>query len=319
MSTLTYLPYFNLERLVTTEMRQRNLPQGYVRQFYEAARGEAPISYEIVRDLLAGQGRRVALVTGFVFHPHLPNGEVDGPIGAVVLGRALQKLGFTPTVVVQEELLGVVGALLDEAACSFEVRSSSNASSEAARLWTEDFDLALAIEKPGRNELGVRHTVMGVPMPEGDGYVDDFFRTMSEQGKLTIGFGDGGNEIGFGRIYEFTRQLLPDAGGGQEARPGGIVAATATKHLFPAALSNFGAYALAAALELYTDTDDLLPTAEGVGRLMRVAVDHGCLDGGTAKPGVVADDGVPVETVQAIVTVLRTIVRQWRSTFERAF
>lgn len=311
------LPYLNLERLVTTEMRPRNLLQGYVRPLYEAARGDVPITYAICRDLMAAEKRRVALATGFVFHPHLPAGEVDGPVGAAVLGSALQALGFQPTILVQSEVVNVVSALLDELRCSLNVVSSSDRSSAEVEHWIDEFDLAVAIEKPGRNAQGVRHTLMGVPMPEGDGNVDDFFRGMTRQGKLTIGFGDGGNEIGFGKIYDFAAQLVP--GGGAEERSGGIIAATATDHLFPAALSNFGTYALTAALELFTDSTNLLVSGEVVGRLMKTAVQHGCLDGGTASPGVVADDGVPVEAVEAIVTLLHTIVAQWRSTFKRAF
>lgn len=313
------LPYANLERLVTTEMRPHNMIQGMVRAFYEEVRGENPISYDICEALAAVPGRRVALVTGFVLHPHLAHGEVDGPVGAAVLGVALKQLGYKPTVLVQGELVEVVNELLKVLGDDVPVVSTSDRETGEVVGWSHDYDVAVAIEKPGRNVNGVRHTLMGVEMPDGDSYVDDFFRAMSSQGKLTVAFGDGGNEIGFGKIYDFASRIVPGGGGGAQAAKGGIVAATATDHLFPAAVSNFGTFALAAALELHTGSEGLLPEPAVIRRLVETAVENGCLDGGSGRPGVVADDGIPVDAIVAVVLLLRTIVDQWRSTFERAF
>ena len=63
--------------------------------------------------------------------------------------------------------------------------------------------MAVTIEKLGRNKEGIRHSVMGTPLPKtGDYYIDDFIVAMTEKGKLTVGIGDGGNEIGFGKIHD---------------------------------------------------------------------------------------------------------------------
>jgi hypothetical protein len=85
--------------------------------------------------------------------------------------------------------------------------------------------------------------------------------------------------------------------------------------LFPAAVSNFGAYAVACALGVLAGRPAVCPHPDAVGTAIAAAVGAGCVDGGTFYPHVLADDGIPLKGVEAVVGVMRTIVEQsFRST-----
>jgi hypothetical protein len=306
------LPYNNIEHLITTEMRPWNLVQGFVRQLYRLARGDGnPITYDLSGELAELSGARAAIVTGIFFEDHFPAGEIDGPIGAAVIASALSKLGHRVDILVEAEVKPVIDRLLERLGTDAGVVLTSNSSSDEVRGWADRYDLAITVEKLGRAADGRRHSIMATPLPPGDSYIDDFIIAMNERGKLTVGLGDGGNEIGFGKFHDQVSAMVPR---GKE-----LVTTTATKYLLPAAVSNFGAYAIVAALALRTENQDLLPDGATVVKLIEDAVAEGCLDGGTVDPTFIGDDGIPAEGVAAVVTVLRTIVAQWFTTFDRHF
>lgn len=313
-------PYENIDRLVTVEMRPHNLQQGFIRPLYEIARSGDPITYDISQALLKLEGAKIAILTGIVLEKHMPKGEVDGPVGSAVLGRALSLLGHRVDIMVEEVMDDVVRSAIDTLQFDGNVVHSSNRSAQELADWAEHYDAAITIEKMGRNAKGVRHSVMGSPMPKGgDDYMDDFIDAMNAKGKLTIGIGDGGNEMGFGRIHQQTRETVRFGSDCGCPCGGGIATTTATQHLLPAAVSNYGAYAVTAALSLGAGRPDLLVDGATVRRLIEGVIALGCLDGGTVNPNFVGDDGIPIDAVMRTVDQLGSIVTQWNSTFDRNF
>jgi hypothetical protein len=100
----------------------------------------------------------------------------------------------------------------------------------------------------------------------------------------TIGIGDGGNEIGMGKIaWNIIRRNIP--GGGM------VACRVPADHLIVCGVSNWGAYGLAAGTSLLRDAlpDDFFnPAREEV--LLQVMVDRGPLvDGITGQPGLSVD------------------------------
>jgi len=82
------------------------------------------------------------------------------------------------------------------------------------------------------------------------GKTDYLFEMGRKHGALTIGLGDGGNELGCGLIYQTVRKHVPYG-----ARCGcpcndGIAAATPADVLVIGRVSNWGAYGIAACLSL---------------------------------------------------------------------
>jgi hypothetical protein len=104
-------------------------------------------------------------------------------------------------------------------------------------------------------------------------------------GLTTIGIGDGGNEIGMGKVpWSTVRENIPN---------GGLIACRVkTDHLIVAGVSNWGAYALAAGVRLLRRTA-FDPGLYDVGRereLLEVMVKAGPLvDGVLAQPSTSVD------------------------------
>jgi hypothetical protein len=102
---------------------------------------------------------------------------------------------------------------------------------------------------------------------------------------ITIGIGDGGNEIGMGKIaWDTIRRNIPN---------GAVIACRVpTDYLIVAGVSNWGGYALAAGVALLRDQrlDPALFDVEKERELLRVMVEQGPLvDGVTAQPTVAVD------------------------------
>lgn len=321
MNTLRSGPYENIDRLITVEMRPPSLPHGYVPQMYAVVRGDGPPLVERMATALASlEPGRIAICTGVVVPPHLDIGEMDGPIGAAVLGGGLARLGHDVEIVVEDVQVDVVGALCEEADADVAVVGASVAFDAGGADYASGLDAAIAIEKLAANAQGVSHSVLGSPLDTMDSRTDDVFAELNRLGRPTFGIGDGGNEIGFGAIADDVRRIL---GVSAECRCGcesGIVSAASTLHLLPASISNVGAYAVSAALALVAERPELTPRAERVTALLERGAAGGLLDGGTLDPVFIGDDGVPAAAIHAIVELLSTIVgQQSRVLAERPF
>ncbi len=312
----------NLDRLITVEMRPNSLPQGYVPQFYAAARGSGdPLLYRIGTELAGLEPGRIAIFTGVYVPPHLEIGEMDGPLGSVVLAAALERIGHEVHVVVETSQVEAVQELCAIAGVPEIVVGDAETITEGdVAAYAGTLAAAISIEKLSANEQGIRHSLLGSRLDAMDERPDEVFGELARLGRPTVGIGDGGNEIGFGTLGDDVRRIL---GATAECRCGcasGIVAATATKHLLPCAISNVGTYALTAAIALVLDRPELAPRAEVVGALLAGGLEAGLLDGGTLDPSFVGDDGVPGAAICALVELQSTIVKQQsRELVERPF
>jgi len=301
------IPFENLDRLLNVEMRRNGLPQGVMPKVYEVARGSgAPLTQRAVEDLNATTGT-VGFLTGVYFPPHFENGEIDGPIGAVVLGSALTALGRQAEILIEEKLVPLVEALVQQVGSSVRVVAAESVTTEQV---VNGWDALVSIERIGVAENGQTHSIVGTPFSSGFKGMDAIVNGMNAAGKPTIGIGDGGNEIGFGALYDTARQLSPHP-----------VAwtVTATKHVLPVCVSNLGAYALTTGLAIVNDRLDLVPTADEVESLIRLANSLGCLDGGTVDPNFIGDDGIPMSGIRGYVDLMGTIASQYFTPFERHF
>jgi D-glutamate cyclase len=304
--------YENLDRVVTVEMRPPSLPQGFVPRLYAAARGSGPpIVQRIAEELAALEPGKIAIFTGVMVPPYLKIGEMDGPPGGAVLAAALGELGHDVQLVVESAQVGAARALCDVAGADGALVTSLAADGNGdATSYASGLDAAIAIEKLSANAQGIRHSVLGTRLDSMDERTDRVFQELSRLGRLTIGIGDGGNEIGFGALGGEVRRILGDRADCTCGCDGGIVAATATRFLLPCAISNSGAYAVTAGLALALERPDLCPDAALVGALLETGLAAGLLDGGTLDPGFLGDDGVPGAAITAVVELLSTIVAQ---------
>jgi len=116
---------------------------------------------------------------------------------------------------------------------------------------------------------------------------------------VTVGIGDGGNEIGMGTVRARIARL--------DALRARIATVVPVDHLVVAGVSNWGGYGIVAALARLTGSD-LLHTPDIERRLITACVAVGACDGVTRRrePTV---DGLAADTHAAVVDLLRLAAR----------
>ncbi|HZO41970.1 MAG TPA: DUF4392 domain-containing protein [Methylomirabilota bacterium] len=240
--------------------------------------------------------RRVLIITGFAVEPDMP--ETDGPPGATVLGRALRRLGARVTYVTDTINVPLVeGALkvLDE---PLDVVVYPGGADGARRLLDAEKPTHLvAIERPGRNRVGDYLNMRGHSVAGWNAPIDELFVDGQRRARrpVTIGIGDGGNEIGMGVVRAKIARLDP-----LRAR---IATVVPVDHLVVAGVSNWGSYGIVAALGRLVGSD-LLHTPELERRLIAACVAVGACDGVTRRREHTVD-GLAADTHAAIVDLFR--------------
>lgn len=282
---------------------------------------------------LAERGRCVGIVTGFVIVNHQPPAaETDGPPGALYLARALDALGIETVLISDRYGVSVLRAGLEHWGLerSELLEFPLGGEESAAQRWIDEF----LVSPKGRQlthlaaieRVGPSHTSASLAAQKRDGAppLEDFERDVpmadrdhchNMRGVIiddhtaplhrlfeavaarrpdvkTIGVADGGNEIGMGAIlWETLRQAIARG-------PGGAIACRiAVDHLVLAGISNWGAYALAAAVAALRGRADLIAHWEIAShrQLLETLVEKaGAVDGvtGLRQPTV---DGVAIE------------------------
>jgi hypothetical protein len=320
----------NVDRLVTIDA----LSYGVIGRLYEAARvaHEIPLSLKAARLLIERAGGGTVLITtGLILPGHHPYGETDGPVGTVVLGRALA-LGVNVKVLVvtEPELCGLLSALLRTAelqvvaaedfrrdtgahrpvACVLPQSRSEKEAARQAAEYLEDFGVGavVAIEKNGANAQGVYHMVGGIDISDQVSKSVTLFTEAAKRGIPTIGIGDRGNELGFGPAAEAVRKLLPFGTDCGCPCHGGVADQTPADLTFPAVVSNWGAYGIAACLAALIEDPELIHSPDLERELFRTAVREGGVDGMSGRVAPAAD-GIGVDVSAAVVTLLHEIYR----------
>jgi len=268
-------------------------------------------------------------VTGFTVEPDMP--ETDGPPGAAVLGRALRRLGARVTYVTDATNVPLVEAALKTLDEVSEVVVYPGGADGARRLLESEKPTHLvAIERPGRNRAGDYLNMRGDSVAAWNPPIDELFicsgdheagldrgwpekgatrlRTRGQPARpaatrlrtpVTIGIGDGGNEIGMGAVRAKIARL--------DSLRARIATVVRVDHLVVAGVSNWGGYGVVAALGRLTG-NDLLHTPETERRLIAACVAAGACDGVTRRrePTV---DSLGADTHAAVVDLLRLASR----------
>jgi hypothetical protein len=309
------------DKIMTSDLRLRMVAH----KLYEAARKltGGPLSLEAAKRIKDSvKPKDIALITtGFIIPPYAQ--ETDGPSGAAALARTLD-IGFNvrPVIITEEESIKIV-----EAACKafgLNVMDLERAIKVEHSVAIVDFPLDLktaenkattllnklnpsvliAIEKAGRNKAGVYHRSKGWCISEFCAKIEPLFEKARERKILTIGIGDGGNEVGMGSIEDVVRRYVPYGDKCQCPCGAGIAAESKVDLLIAAAVSNWGAYALATCLSVLSQRLQAMHDYETEVRAIEAMVNAGAIDGGTGlcEPSV---DTIPAKINGYIVEMLR--------------
>jgi hypothetical protein len=287
---------------------------------------------------LANYGKRAAIVTGFFIPGgDPPAAETDGPPGALVLAQALHSVGIETVVVSDVFCFGALAAAAHSAGYPGErlVRypnfSDFGSADSNAVTWRSDFfsrgsgkELShlIAVERVGPShtaeslarqvragETPTERFLERVPAPDQDHchnmrgenidrFAGDLHRLFEEApasvpGVKTIGIGDGANEIGMGSVpwEELERRLA-----GEQA--GRVPCRIATDWTIVAGTSNWGAYALAAAVAVLRGSVAAIAPFDcrQQQKLVEAMVEHGPAVDGVTRRREPTVDGLPFLT-----------------------
>ncbi|KAM5337484.1 D-glutamate cyclase, mitochondrial isoform 2-T5 [Glossophaga mutica] len=230
---------------------------------------------ELLRASLSlSHAHSVLITTGFPTHfKHEPPEETDGPPGALALAAFLQALQKGVSMVVDQRALSLFEKLVEEAVeqgvleTQIPVLTYPGGSAGAARellLGDGDprsprFDHLVAIERTGRAADGNYYNARKMNIKHLVDPIDDLFLEAQKiPGISSTGVGDGGNELGMGKVKEAVKSHI---------RNGDVIACdVGADFAVIAGVSNWGGYALACALYI-------LNSCEVHGRYLRRATE----------------------------------------------
>lgn len=330
-----------VDRLITVDLPSR----GLITTLYEAARKSIdgqPLALTAAQRMLAAAavGKPVIIATGLPIRGWFSQAiaENDGPVGAATLARAVfLASGSLPILICEEEQVSVLKACVRAAGLTPTTLEAVNAAAKSphavpgrkvpvavvqgfpadrAKAERESEGLLalspssiVSIERQGANDKGVYHYGRGEANYDAVmAKIDLLFEAARKRGVLTIGIGDGGNELGMGRIKDVIRKHVPF--GAKCACPcgSGMAPEVNCDILLTATVSNFGCWGISACLAALTGNLNVLHGPEVELAVIQAGADAGAVDGvtGFIEPLV---DALPAETCASLVALLQTIVR----------
>ncbi|XP_019600676.2 D-glutamate cyclase, mitochondrial isoform X2 [Rhinolophus sinicus] len=212
---------------------------------------------ELLRASLSlSHARSVLITTGFPTHfKHEPPEETDGPPGAIALATFLQALEKGVSMIVDQRALSLFEKLVEEAVEQGVMKTQTpiltyqGGSAEAAQAFlcenrdpkSPRFDHLVAIERTGRAADGGYYNARKMNVKHLVDPIDDLFLAAQKiPGISSTGVGDGGNELGMGKVKEAVKRHI---------RNGDVIACDVEADFAViAGVSNWGGYALACAL-----------------------------------------------------------------------
>ena len=275
------------------------------------------------RTVLIATGFPVPLADGS-FRP-----ETDGPLGAFALIHALHALSRAGPHTMDVSLVTGPAAFPVIAAAARSRYGEPSKSGDGMQTWqfplpegtdaavyhgvtlwsvdelgrarTDGFspskhDALVAIECVGPSADGQSYNMAGIPVrTDLAGGLGVLFSDCVGGQQVTIGVGDGGNEIGMGKVEKLVHEHV---------KHGERIACTiATDELVVAGTSNWGGHALARAVLDAGGIDAPADAAEHELSLLEAMVAAGAVDGVT-KRGEATVDGLSIEGYMAVVRAI---------------
>ena len=202
--------------------------------------------------LALSHARSVAVTTGFPACTEFEiKEETDGLPGALAVCQALVTLGKEVSLIVDEgreklyisciEHMVEIGALPTGSVAVIPFKEAKEKMKSAPSSRPPVYDCLVAIERAGRNSHGTYSSMKGKDISQYVEPIDELFEIAQQNPHImTIGIGDGGNELGMGKVYDSVVKNIPL---GET-----IACCVSADFLIAAGVSNWGGYALACGL-----------------------------------------------------------------------
>ena len=240
--------------------------------------------HKAAKEILSWERGNVFLTTGFYVAGYA---ETDGPVGTLTLALALKKLGFSPIMLTDSYCEG----FFEEQPIGVEYVSMDADKKELDELVAKYQPVGMiSVDRCGKNDEGLYANMRGVDISPHTAPIDELFVSYGNR-IPSIGVGDGGNEIGMGKIAGPIRRKL-------SLNP----CVVSTDVLVIASVSNWGAYGIVAALGSITDKK-LLPEFSWIEDYIAYTVKKGSVDG-ISHENIVSVDGKDMTIECEIITAL---------------
>lgn len=269
--------------IVQQDVGNRGLSTGNDQSLFQYCQSDFA---DACQSILSHTKPRILIVTGFYIpYGSPPAYETDGPLGAILLAQSFVNLGIRCGISSEPECLTAIQHGLDS------IQSSQISLHGLAENCVESIDYTLGkpthiifIERVGPNAANRCLTMRGKDVTS---HIWPTAMVFDWHGVVTVGIGDGGNEIGMGKIPHPL--IASNIRLGQE-----IHCQVPTDFLIVAGVSNWGAYALAAAL--------LLASQVHIERFVRLIADQETLLTSLANSQLLIDGvtGLPTPTVDGL-------------------
>ncbi|NLL37050.1 MAG: DUF4392 domain-containing protein, partial [Fretibacterium sp.] len=220
-------------------------------------------------------------VTGFFIRSASAT-ETDGPPGAAVLGRALERMGKRVELWTDERNFGPL------VACSASIGGPEVHLAEGSE--STESELLVFVERPGRAPDGCYYDMKGEDVASVVAPLDFLVEKALAEGRHVLGVGDGGNEVGMGLLRDELTRLLPNYAS--------FLSCVSSTVCLPVDVSNWGAYALAAALSVpFGSWQGLEPEEERT--MLEALIASGAVDG-VSKRKELSVDGLALEQLEGV-------------------
>ncbi|XP_042294665.1 D-glutamate cyclase, mitochondrial isoform X2 [Sceloporus undulatus] len=223
--------------------------------------------------LSMSHAQSVLITTGFPTHfKYDPPEENDGPPGAIAMASMLKALGKNVAIVTDQRALNLNKKIIKEAVEQGILETvvpvisyHSNSADSALQFLCEDgntekprYNHLIAIERAGVAADGNYYNARKINIKHLVDPIDELFLAAKNiPGITTAGIGDGGNELGMGKVKEAVKKYITN---------GDVIACDVEADFtVGAGVSNWGGYAVACGLYI-------LNTCEVHDRYLRKAV-----------------------------------------------
>ncbi|MCV6625126.1 MAG: DUF4392 domain-containing protein [Cellvibrionaceae bacterium] len=270
-----------LSKTIENLLVQRNL-RGMAQVQPALAPGYCLRAAELMQQACSA-GATVLIGTGF---PVGDTFETDGPPGAISLYRALAASGAKPIICCGAPLSKALAA--EYTVHELPIGEQGLAQAQALLAQTAP-GLVISIERPGRAADGGYYNMRGESISPRSACFDDI---MEQCNCPTLAIGDGGNEIGMGKVAAALTELNI------------VPAVTSCDELIVADVSNWGGHALVAMLGKLRG-QDLLAGIDNMAILQYLS-EQGSVDGVT-RENTLTEDSLAAAEGAKLLYDLRTL------------
>lgn len=281
-------PYYEIDQIIKQDPGKRNI-------ISESTNN--PLK-QVVSSLL--DAKHVLLTTGF-FIPEANSIETDGPPGTFFIANALSDLGIRVTILVEEYAKEIFLAASKCYNVNIDYKFINlNKTYSYAELISDDTTHLIALERPGMASDGYYYNQQGNSISHHHFKLDECFTKAQKLGIVTIGIGDGGNELGLGNDYNLFRKSIAN---GEK-----IATVTSSDFHIMCGVSNWAGYAIAALLNFEAKNDNFYDETL-LDCIMTKIIDNGAVDG-VVKKATKTVDGLPYKWELGVLNSINSILKK---------